>query len=463
VLLGRRVAIKLLAERFQYDAAAMRRFQREARTAARLSGHRHVVTIFDVGEVDGRAFIVMEYLAGGTVADALRRGPVEQRDALRWLREAAAALDHAHRRGVVHRDVKPGNLLLDADRVLHIGDFGIARLATEDTVTASGQLLGTAAYVSPEQALGRTATPASDRYSLAVAAFELLTGERPFRAQHFAAQARQHIEAEPPRASARDSRLPRALDPVLARGLAKRPENRWPTAGAMVAAMEAVLADRRTTSPTWRPRPAAMPGARRRRRRAGALAALLAGALAAAIVAGAADQGTSTRLRGSRAAKPRSAQPQLSAPRTRPGASSPTPSEAVAAPPSTVGEGASALEAHGHKLMLDGSYDQAIPVLRQAVASAAAGSLTYAYALYDLGRSLRLAGQPQAAIPNLERRLQIPDQTGAVRRELALAIRQAGGGAAAAPSADGHGTAGPSAGKNDRGKHGQGGGNNQAD
>src|SRR5581483_6796357 len=172
VLLGRRVAIKLLDERFRHDAVARERFQREARTAAQLSGHRHVVTIFDVGELGGRAFIVMEYLPCGNVAQALSRGPVARDEAVRWLREAASALDHAHRCGIVHRDVKPGNFLLDADRVLHIGDFGIARAAAEDTITSNGQLFGTASYVSPEQVRGGPATPASDRYALAVTAFE---------------------------------------------------------------------------------------------------------------------------------------------------------------------------------------------------------------------------------------------------------------------------------------------------
>ncbi|HJS93451.1 MAG TPA: serine/threonine-protein kinase, partial [Solirubrobacteraceae bacterium] len=243
--LGRNVAIKLLAERFAYDEGAMERFMREARAAARLSGHPNVVMIYDVGETGAedaepsRAFIVMEYLAGGTVADALRVDSVRRVHAVKWVHEAASALDYAHSRGVLHRDIKPANLLLDRDRVLHVADFGIARLGTEDTITATGQVLGTASYLAPERALGRPATDASDRYSLAVAAYELLVGERPFTASHFAVQARQHVEDAPPAASERNRALPPAVDAVLARGMAKRPEQRWPTAQDFAQALEA--------------------------------------------------------------------------------------------------------------------------------------------------------------------------------------------------------------------------------
>jgi len=249
-VLGREVAIKVLADRFVDDEVAVRRFKREARAAARVSAHPHVVTIFDVGDLqDPRsggdetlgAFIVMEYLAGGTVADALRHDAVTREDARRWLRDAAEALDHAHARGIVHRDIKPANFLLDQNRSVHVADFGIARLASEDTISSAGELFGTAAYLAPEQALGRGATAASDRYALAVAAFELLTGGRPFTAAHFAAQARQHVEDPPPRASERDASLPPAVDDVLVRGMAKDPADRYPTAAAFVAAVETAL------------------------------------------------------------------------------------------------------------------------------------------------------------------------------------------------------------------------------
>src|SRR3954464_14452610 len=226
-LLDRDVAVKLLASHLGEDERARRRFQREARAAAGLSSHPHVVTIYDVGEHKNRVFMVMELMRGGTVGDRLRSGPELSHDTVvRWLREAAGALDVAHEAGVVHRDIKPGNLLLDHRDRLAVADFGIARLAWEDQLTATGQVLGTAAYISPEQAMGEAATSASDRYALAVVAYELLTGRRPFEAENFAAQARAHVEDDPAPASSRDPGLPGAVDAVLARGLGKDPQER---------------------------------------------------------------------------------------------------------------------------------------------------------------------------------------------------------------------------------------------
>ncbi len=445
-LLGRSVAIKVLAPQLARDDRSIRRFKREARAAARLSGHPHVVTIYDVGETEGRPYIVMEHLAGGTVADAIRVGAVQRANAVQWLRQAASALDYAHAHGVVHRDIKPGNLLLARDRTLYVADFGIAQLATEDTLTSAGQLLGTATYLSPEQALGQPATDASDRYALAVAAFELLVGERPFTAEHFAEQARQHIELDPPRASRRNRGLPRAVDAVLVRGMAKRPSQRWPTAQAFVSALEGALEHptRARVASAWRPGRAATrarvasawrPG------RAGAVVSLAAAcaALAAVLVighGGAPDRGrpvvAATRNAPERIARPtHPSAVQRKAPATAPPATAPpaTTTQQATATPAT----AAALEARGHQLMLDGDYAQAIGVLHQAIAAAAPGDINYAYALYDLGRSLRMSGDPKAAIPVLERRLQIPNQTPVVLTELRLAQR------AVAASAQGSG------------------------
>src|SRR4051794_31778247 len=244
-LLDRPVAVKVLSLHLGEDDRARRRFAREARTAAGLSSHPHVVTIYDVGEFDGKSFIVMELLRGGTVADKLRSGEdIPHRLALRWLEEAGSALDAAHEAGIVHRDVKPANMLLDGRGRLALADFGIARLGLEDQITQTGQVLGTAAYISPEQAMGQPSTPASDRYALAVVAYELLTGVKPFRAENFAAQARAHVEDDPPPASEQDIDLPPAVDRVLERGMAKEPEDRWATAGEMVKALDDALAPR---------------------------------------------------------------------------------------------------------------------------------------------------------------------------------------------------------------------------
>src|SRR4051794_3286465 len=241
-LLDRDVAVKLLASHLGEDERARRRFQREARAAAGLSSHPNVVTIYDVGEHAGRVFMVMEIMRGGTLGDRLKsHEEISHEKALRWLHQAAAALDTAHDAGVVHRDIKPGNLLLDSRERLAVADFGIARLAWEDQLTATGQVLGTAAYLSPEQAMGEAATAASDRYALAVVAYELLTGTRPFDADHLAAQARAHVEDPAPPASSRVDGLTRAVDAVVERGLAKDPSDRWRSATQFVDELERTL------------------------------------------------------------------------------------------------------------------------------------------------------------------------------------------------------------------------------
>jgi serine/threonine-protein kinase len=283
-ILARTVAIKLLAPQFAGESRAVRRFQREARAAATLSAHPHVVTIYDVGEHDGQPFIVMEHMAGGSLADELRRGRPPRERVVRWLAEAGSALDAAHARGIVHRDVKPGNLLLDERGRLAVADFGIARVAQEAELTQTGEVLGSAAYMAPEQVTGGGASPASDRYALAVVAYELLTGARPFAAAGAPALAHAHATQPPPPAREHAPDLPAAAERALARGLSKEPRDRWPSAGAFAAALgsdgggEATAATRRlpAAAPIPLPLPRRAGGPRRR-----TLAALLAmGALA---------------------------------------------------------------------------------------------------------------------------------------------------------------------------------------
>ena len=255
-LLARSVAVKVLATHLSEDDRARRRFEREARAAAGLSSHPNVVTIYDVGEYDDRVFMVMELMRGGSVGDRLRAGgDIPRETVLDWLHEAAAALDAAHDAHIVHRDIKPANLLLDERGRLAIADFGIARIAMEDQLTQTGQVLGTASYISPEQAMGEPADAASDRYSLAVVAYELLTGSRPFQGEHFAAQARAHVEDEPEAPSARRPGLPPAVDAVLLRGLAKDPGQRWATAAQLVNRLEDALDEAPATEPTRRIQP----------------------------------------------------------------------------------------------------------------------------------------------------------------------------------------------------------------
>ncbi len=167
-VLGRVVAIKILADRYVQDESIRERFTREALSAARLSGEPNIVTIFDVGEHDDRPYIVMEHLGGGSLDDVLRGvGAQSPERVIAWLDEAGRALDAAHRAGVVHRDVKPANLMLDGEGHVHVADFGIASAAGMDSMTMTGTVLGTAGYLSPEQAQGGRAGPASDRYALA--------------------------------------------------------------------------------------------------------------------------------------------------------------------------------------------------------------------------------------------------------------------------------------------------------
>jgi serine/threonine-protein kinase len=480
LILGRTVAIKVLADRFAEDEMAVRRFRREARAAARVSTHAHVVTVYDVGDLPGedggpgRTFIVMEHLAGGTVADALRVGAVRRREAMRWLHEAASALDYAHERGIVHRDVKPANFLLDRSRVLHVADFGIARLTAEDTISSAGELFGTAAYLSPEQALGRDATGASDRYALAIAAFELLTGGRPFTAEHFTAQARQHIEDPPPRATDRDRTLAPGVDEVLVRGMAKVPEERYATAGEMVSSLDAALsgvplAPARVPAASTRslrpqraahgPRIGSEPRAQRSRSHvpAGAMAApatdagaagsssrsplrphlgqalALAALLVVVVVIGAlALTGgrspahrpaprTVPTLRAATATKAPVVRHHAAAPHRTTTTTTRTPTVAAPVVPT-----AAQLQATGHAEMMAGDYQAAISTLQQAISAAPAGSLTYAYGLYDLGRTEMLAGDPAGAVAILEKRLKIPNQTQVVRQTLNQALQASG-------------------------------------
>jgi len=237
-LLGRIVAVKVLAEPFAEDDGIRRRFTHEALAAARLSNAPNAITIFDVGEHEGRPYIVMEYLVGGSLADRLNaQGAQPPGRALDWLEQAAAALDAGHAQGVVHRDVKPANLLLDDEGRIRVADFGVASAAGLDSYTAAGTVLGTAGYLSPEQARGERAGPESDSYALAVVAFELLTGERPFERDSTAAEAAAHVNAPVPSATALNPQLPRALESVFERGLAKAPDRRYPSCAALVAGL----------------------------------------------------------------------------------------------------------------------------------------------------------------------------------------------------------------------------------
>ena len=223
-VLGRKVVVKLLAERYAPDAGIRERFKREGLAAARLSGQPGAVTIFDVGEWEGRPFIVMEHLAGGSLEQRIRQdGAQPPGRALAWLEQAATALDAAHARGIVHRDVKPANLLLNERDEVRVADFGIASAAGLHSLTLTGTVLGTAGYLSPEQAAGHRSGPASDLYALAVVAYELLSGHRPFARESTTAEAAAHVNAPIPSIFEFCKNLPPEVDPIFQRALAKDP------------------------------------------------------------------------------------------------------------------------------------------------------------------------------------------------------------------------------------------------
>jgi eukaryotic-like serine/threonine-protein kinase len=221
--LDRPVAVKLLAENAAGDDGLRERFVREARLAARLS-HPNVVSVFDAGEDDGRPYIVMEHVEGETLADLLaRRGRLPPEEARVLALQAARGLAHAHAGGLVHRDIKPQNLLLREDGTLKIADFGIARAAEGTALTLAGTVLGTAAYLAPEQALGEEVSPASDVYSLGAVLYELLTGRPPLEVESLDDLAKRKT-IPPVREVAPD--VPRDLEDVVMRSLARNPAYR---------------------------------------------------------------------------------------------------------------------------------------------------------------------------------------------------------------------------------------------
>jgi serine/threonine-protein kinase len=226
-VLGRPVAVKLLLGGGS-DEEATARFRLEAQTAARLNDP-HVVTVFDFGSWDGRFFLVMELVEGSSLAQDLAAGAGFSPQRVAGIAaQAAAGLAAAHGQGVVHRDIKPGNLMQDALGAVKIGDFGIARFVDDASaaLTSAGQIVGTSLYLAPERALGTPAGPGSDVYALGCVLYQLLAGEPPFQADTAAAVLHLHVEAPPPSASLRCPQLPGAFEQYLLRMLAKRPEDR---------------------------------------------------------------------------------------------------------------------------------------------------------------------------------------------------------------------------------------------
>jgi serine/threonine protein kinase len=242
--LERRVAVKLLAEHLAQDSNFVSRFRREALAAARLV-HPNIVQVFDFGadEASGRPFIVMEWVDGPSCAEILRElGRLEPADAVSILGQACRGLDYAHRNGVVHRDVKPGNLLRGRDGgQVKLADFGIAKATEHSDMTKVGSVLGTAAYLSPEQARGEPAGPASDLYALGVVSYQLLAGRLPYEAASLTDLARQQDTVAPPPLHEVDPAIPRPLSLVVARALEREAGDRFPDAASMEQALAAAM------------------------------------------------------------------------------------------------------------------------------------------------------------------------------------------------------------------------------
>jgi eukaryotic-like serine/threonine-protein kinase len=276
--LDRLVAVKMLDERFARDESFRRRFLREARTAARLA-HPNVVQVFDAGE-DGVPYIVMELVEGENLAEILkRRRRLPWQEAVELAGQACAALAHAHEHGIVHRDVKPQNLLVRDDGTLKITDFGIARAAEETRLTEAGTILGTAAYLSPEQAAAEEVTPAADLYSLGAVLYEVIGGRPPYELDSFAELAEKQKRGPGPLAEI-VAGVPRHVEDAIMRCLARNPEYRPRSAQALADELD----PQSRTAPT-----APLPPRRRQRllrRRWAAIAALATLAGAAAIAVG---------------------------------------------------------------------------------------------------------------------------------------------------------------------------------
>jgi hypothetical protein len=506
--LDRLVAVKRLHADQPEDVR--RRFLREAKLGASLN-HPNLVSVFDTVTDDEGVLIVMEYVKGEALSAAVRRGPLARERVGRMAAELGDALDHAHQHGVVHRDVKPANVLLRDNGSTKLADLGIATAAHHTRITRSGVLLGTASYMAPEQLEGEQVGPPADIYALAAVCFEALTGER-------ARQGRTPMEiargiATEPVIDVRErwADAPAPVAELLLRGMAADPRERPATAGQLGDGLRRALAEQpaptavtrrlergagtgrsdRAAGATAAPgrferraAPRTGPGSRSERRAAattgpagrferrgapphrgprsrlvalGIIAALVALAAATVVLAVGSDGGedpspsrsadarderqaggkekqkqrreqrvgnASPAPQAQEATPPAEAPAPAPAPEEQPAPEQPAPQQPAGAGPA---DGAR-LNAQGFNLMSEGRYEEAIPILQQAVDSFPAGTtdLDYAYALFNLGQALRLAGRPDEAVPILERRLQIPNQTGVVRRELALAREAAG-------------------------------------
>jgi eukaryotic-like serine/threonine-protein kinase len=425
-VLERPVAVKVLSDTIAGDPGFVARFRREAQVAARLS-HPNLVGVYDFSEEGERPYLVMQFVPGENLAAHLERGAEVNCEQL--ARELLEAVGHIHAAGIIHRDIKPGNIVVEPGGTARLIDFGIAQPRDATAMTKTGLILGTERFAAPEVMEGHAATEQSDLYSCGVV---LRACEGPH--SRVLEEVIEWLTADDP-----DER-PSSARQALARLERGEPALEQPTQA---------FTPEPTRSEPPTPPPAAPVRSTSHRGRWGAVAALLAIVAALAVVAlvalggddekqpqrrsqqqaqaggGASDQKASQKQEApaEASAKPEETAetPEESAEGEAAAATTPAPDEADPA-------GGSALNEQGYELIQAGEYDAAVPVLEEAVASFPEGSedLAYAYALFNLGNALRLSGRPEEAIPVLERRLEIPNQTGTVEEELEAARDEAG-------------------------------------
>jgi serine/threonine protein kinase len=411
--LQRPIAVKILSDTLAGDGVYLQRFRREARVAAGLQ-HPNLVPIYDFG-AGSRPYLVMEYVDGGDLGARLRTADAPEPEPL--AEQLLGALRHIHAAGVIHRDIKPNNVLVDHYGEARLTDFGIAQPADAASLTMTGQVIGTETYLAPEVLAGEPATVRSDLYALGVVLSQA--------AQDGAGAGLwaliERLRSDDPGARPRDAGQALA---VLERG---------PAGGPVTQPFEIDAAEPATAEFAARPfEPTVGSGARRPNRwwPVAAIAAVVAAVAAVAIASGGGDGAKSTPANADETPKAHKPPPETTSTATTP--STPTTTTETAAPaPLQPAEGDGvALNNQGYSMIGDGDYAGAIPVLQQAV-DALEGSgdeLTYNYALFNLAHAMRLAGRPQEAIPLLEQRLGYPDQTGTVQAELDAARQAAGRG-----------------------------------
>jgi serine/threonine-protein kinase len=432
--LGRQVAIKRLHAESPEDTA--RRFRREAKLGASLN-HPNLVAVYDIVTDDEGVLIVMEYVDGETLRDAIDRGPLPTARAIEVLRGLAAGLDHAHAEGIVHRDVKPANVLLGRrGGEVKLADLGIATAVESTRITKSGTVMGTASYMAPEQLEGHRAGPEADVYSLAVVAWEALSGKRAYAGRTPIEIATRKASEPPPSLTEAWRDAPPAAAAALQRAMGADPRSRPRSASALVDELEHALAPaaaRATPPPPTPSAPWVQAQPRQPRMRFVPIAALLvalalAGAAVIAFTGGESSPGKKHEAaKGQEKPKKPKKATSAAAPAPAP-APTPTPTPTPAPAPST-GTSGKALNDQGFSLIRQGRYAEAVPILQRAVHAFPPGTsdITYQYALYNLGHALRLAGRPAEAVPILEQRMNFPDQRDKVKAELKAARKESKG------------------------------------